>query len=114
MLGQPCAALKAKTGIFEGKSFHIYTGPVSYHDKETKDAFKDWEDILIACDATIVDKTAFKKSRADFVLVLVPILTDKEREFYREWICSTEFVIQCLLHQTMLSRLAHPLFTKSD
>lgn len=99
-------------GIFEGKSFLIYAGPSSNHDKETKDTVKDWEEILLACSATIVDKTTFKKMRADFVLVLVPALSDKELQVYGDWMCSTEYIIQCLRHQMSLSRHSHHLFTK--
>lgn len=90
----------------------IFAGSASL-DHNSKEAIKDWTEILLASDANIIDKSVFKKKGADFVLVLVSDLTEKEVQLYRNYMVTTEYIIQCLRHQCMLSKESHPLFTSN-
>lgn len=107
LLKQPCAAPPSDCGIFKGKSFHIYAGPSEKNDS----TIKDWTQILGACEANIVGGNTLKKNLANFVLILVSEVSLKEMEVYGDRLVSTEFVIQCLRHQSILPRDGHPSFT---
>ena len=108
MFGQPCAALTTP-GIFKGISIYIFAGSTPL-DHNSKGAIKDWTEILLASDASVVDKSIFKKKGADNVLVLVSDLTEKEKQLYESLMVTTEYIIQCLRHQCLLSKESHPLF----
>ena len=78
----------------------------SKSNKDTIDIIRDWTQILIACEAKIVEK----KNQANFVLVLMSDLTESQVREFGDLVISTEYVIQCLRHQNILSRKAHPKF----
>ena len=72
----------------------------------------DWEDILDASGATVVSEVDYEKGTVDFVVSdqKPPAKEMKRLNELQVPVVASEFVIQCLIHQTQLPWYQHSKF----
>lgn len=89
-------------GVFHNKRVHLIASSSSS---------KDWQEILKLSGCTFLSKGQLSQGDCDFVVSETLPSSKDYKLFSREnTVVSTEYIIQSLIHQTLLDPTGHPRF----